>query len=145
MNSSSSRDGREDQTYRVLIPQVIQATYRNGTNGGRYDISANFVPKLTVRTAGAYTEESEGNQRITLNIKSKSVAPPADFPKDMLYEYALNMPKDMLMKVAANGKEAPIAFQWPIIPFRIWQPMRYDLGNSYDLFFSFLQEAESRM
>ena len=138
-------DGREDQVFRILIPQLIQASYTGYDSNGRYTVTANFVPKLTVRTAGAFTKDSQGKRPIMLNLKSNNVPPPPDMDKELLYEYALNMPKNMLMKVEKSGKTAPIGFQWPLIPYRIWQPMRYDLGNSYDLFFAFLQEADSKM
>lgn len=138
-------DGRESQVFRVLIPHLVQASYTGPYSAGRYLVTADFVPKLTVRTAAAYTKENEDRHPIMLNFKSRTAPPPADFPKDMLYEYALNLPKNMLMKVEKDKKSVPIGFQWPLIPYRIWQPMRYDIGNAYDLFFAFLQEAESKM
>lgn len=131
--------------FRILIPNAVTAAYSSAASTGSYAVKVDFVPKLTVRTAAAYTAESKEKSPIKLPFKSPAAPPPENFPEDMIYEYAINMPKGMMMHVTKDGRSADIAFQWPLLPYRVWQPMRYDLARPYDLFFNFLQEVEERM
>lgn len=138
-------DDGGNTTFRVLLPKEIHASNRSPAGSGEFNVSADFVPKLTVRTAAGYTEESKAKGPIAEAFKSRARPPSGNHPKDIVYEYALNMPKNMRMTVTKGGDSVDIGFQWPLVPYRIWQPIRYDVGGSMDLFFAFLQEAEEKM
>ncbi|MFO1241814.1 MAG: hypothetical protein U1E36_01210 [Rickettsiales bacterium] len=138
-------ESNDNTTFRILLPKQIHASAKTNAMVGEYDVSADFVPKLTVRTAAGYSEDKDKKRgQFDLAFK-KGPPPPESYPKDIIYEYALNMPKNMRMTVAKGDRSVDIGFQWPLVPFRMWQPLRYDITGPYDVFFSFLQEAEEKM
>lgn len=138
-------DDSENTTFRVLLPKEIHASNKSLTGNGEYNVTADFVPKLTVRTAAGFKQESKAKGPIAEAFKSRSRPPSDNHPKDIIYEYALNMPKNMRMTVSKGNESVDIGFQWPLVPYRVWQSIRYDVGGPMDTFFAFLQEAEEKM